>query len=176
MKIILSVILALFLVACSDSKDSKTQSKELVKTAKNMDVTVVTKDVTPKEKIAVKQSAPKVEEVVQKVQKTVVATVKPVEKKVKEVAAVATTTVAETKVDGAKIFMACSSCHGLHAEKQALGKSQVIQGWKVSKIEDALKGYKAGTYGSTMKGVMKGQVSKLSDAEIKAVATYISKL
>jgi cytochrome c553 len=84
----------------------------------------------------------------------------------------------EVKVapDGKKLYMACAACHGAKAEKSALGKSKVIQGWSVVKIEDALKGYKDGSYGGAMKGIMKGQASKLSDDEMAAVAEYISKL
>lgn len=60
--------------------------------------------------------------------------------------------------------------------KKALGKSQIIKGWDAKKIEDALHGYKNGTYGKAMKGVMKGQVARLSDADIKAVSKYISSI
>ena len=70
--------------------------------------------------------------------------------------------------DGAALFKKCQSCHGVKAEKKALGKSQVIAGWDAAKIEAALKGYKAGTYGGPMKGVMKGQVARYSDADLKS--------
>ncbi len=78
--------------------------------------------------------------------------------------------------DGADTFKRCTACHGIKAEKKALGKSAIIQGWEAKKIITALHGYKDGTYGGAMKGVMKGQVSHLSDAEIEAVATYIETL
>ena len=75
---------------------------------------------------------------------------------------------------GAAKFAKCVSCHGAKAEKKALGKSDVIAGWDVAKIEEALKGYKAGTRNDHgMGGVMKGQVAAYSDADIKAVAEYI---
>lgn len=77
--------------------------------------------------------------------------------------------------DGASLYKACASCHGASAEKAALGKSQIIKGWEATKIETALKGYKDGSYGGAMKGVMKGQVARLSDDDIKALADYISK-
>jgi len=79
--------------------------------------------------------------------------------------------------DGASIFKRCAGCHGAKGEKHALGKSAPIAGWPKAKVVEALKGYKAGTrnvYG--MGGVMKGQVAALSDADIEAVADYISKL
>jgi len=77
---------------------------------------------------------------------------------------------------GKNIFSACSGCHGSDGSKKALGKSQMIKGWDAQKVIDALNGYKAGTYGGVMKGLMKGQVTKLSDTEIEAVAKYISTL
>jgi len=73
-------------------------------------------------------------------------------------------------------FSTCAGCHGVNAEKKALGKSQIIQGWKSQKIVDALNGYKNGTYGGMMKGVMKGQVMSLSDADIQALAKHIEGL
>lgn len=72
-------------------------------------------------------------------------------------------------------FATCAGCHGQHAEKKALGKSAVIKGWSVDKITAALKGYKDGSYGGQMKGVMKGQAARLSDTDIKELATIISK-
>ncbi|MFT7004520.1 MAG: cytochrome c [Sulfurimonas sp.] len=75
--------------------------------------------------------------------------------------------------DGASIYKKCAACHGAHAEKKALGKSAVIQGWEVQRTVAALKGYKAGTYGGTMKGLMKGQVASLTDAEIEDVSKFI---
>jgi len=82
---------------------------------------------------------------------------------------------ASTKT-GAQIYMKCAGCHGQSAEKSALGKSQVIKGWESSKVTTALNGYKAGTYGGGMKDLMKGQVTGLTDNDIKLVSEYISKL
>ncbi len=72
-------------------------------------------------------------------------------------------------------YAACAGCHGQKGEKKALGKSAAITGWSVDKTVAALKGYKDGSYGGPMKGVMKGQVVRLSDADIKALAEQISK-
>ncbi len=79
------------------------------------------------------------------------------------------------KSSGMELFSKCVSCHGAKAEKSALGKSQVIAGWPKEKIIEALSGYQNGTYGSTMKGLMAGQVKGLSSDDIDALATYISK-
>jgi len=75
--------------------------------------------------------------------------------------------------DGATSYKKCSACHGVTGEKKALGKSAIIKGWDAQKTIDALNGYKAGTYGGPMKGLMKGQVAALDDAEIEAIAKYI---
>ncbi len=72
-------------------------------------------------------------------------------------------------------FATCAACHGAKAEKHALGKSKIIAGWSVKKVEHALKGYKAGTFGGALKGIMKGQASKLSDADMASLAKQISK-
>jgi len=78
--------------------------------------------------------------------------------------------------DAKKLFSKCAGCHGNKAQNKALGVSHVIAGWDAKKIENALHGYKAGTYGGAMKAVMQGQASSLSDSDIKALAEYISKL
>lgn len=78
--------------------------------------------------------------------------------------------------DGAALYKKCQSCHGAKGEKKALNKSQVITGWDAAKTEASLKGYKDGTYGGPMKGLMKGQVASYDDAKIAAVSKYISTL
>jgi len=70
---------------------------------------------------------------------------------------------------------ACAGCHGAHFEKHALGKSKIVKDLTHAQIATALKGYKHGTYGGPMKGVMKGQVAKYSDADLEAVAQTIGK-
>jgi len=77
---------------------------------------------------------------------------------------------------GENIYKACAGCHGQNAQKVALGKSQIIKGWSVKQTTDALNGYKLGTYGGDLKGVMKGQASGLSEEDIRLVSVYISKL
>ncbi len=70
----------------------------------------------------------------------------------------------------------CGGCHGASGEKAALGKSQIITGWEVAKTVEALKGYKDGSYGGAMKGLMASQVSSLSESDTNALAEHISKL
>ena len=79
--------------------------------------------------------------------------------------------------DGAALYAKCAGCHGQNGEKAALGKSAVIAGMDAAKVEELLKGYKAGTlnqYG--MGALMKGQVASMSDEDIKAVSEYIASL
>jgi cytochrome c-type protein NapB len=68
----------------------------------------------------------------------------------------------------------CVGCHGAHFEKHAMGKSKVVKDMSHADIVAALKGYKAGTYGGAMKGIMKGQVASLSDADMEAIADQIT--
>jgi cytochrome c-type protein NapB len=70
---------------------------------------------------------------------------------------------------------ACKGCHGQSWEKKALGKSKVVSEMSHADIAAALKGYKAGTYGGPMKGLMKGQVAKYSDADLEAFAQTVGK-
>ena len=75
--------------------------------------------------------------------------------------------------DGASSYKKCAACHGVNAEKVALGKSKVISAMSEKELTDAMNGYKDGTYGGPMKGLMKGQVAKLSADEISSLSAYI---
>ena len=70
---------------------------------------------------------------------------------------------------------ACAGCHGADFSKKALGKSKIVANLSHADIATALKGYKAGTFGGPMKGIMKGQVAKYSDADLDAFAQTIGK-
>jgi len=71
----------------------------------------------------------------------------------------------------AAIALASSAFAGVNAA----AKSKVVAEMTHAEIATALKGYKAGTYGGPMKGVMKGQVAKYSDADLEAFAQTIGK-
>lgn len=77
--------------------------------------------------------------------------------------------------DGAALYKKCASCHGAAGEKPALGKSKIIKDMSAAQITTALKGYKDGSYGAAQKGLMKGQVASLNDAQIAAIAAFIAK-
>jgi len=70
---------------------------------------------------------------------------------------------------------ACKCCHCQDWSKAALGKSKNGSTMSHADIATALKGYKAGTYGGPMKGLMKGQVAKYSDADLDAFSATIGK-
>ena len=76
----------------------------------------------------------------------------------------------------ADLYKKCAGCHGVHGEKKAMGKSKVSHNMSADEIKTALHGYKDGTYGGAMKGLMKGQVRTLDEAQIDSLSTYISSL
>ncbi len=60
----------------------------------------------------------------------------------------------------------CKSCHGVDFEKAALGKSKVVRDMTKAEVTEALIGYKDGTYGGSMKNMMKSHVVKYSDEQL----------
>ena len=115
-----------------------------------------------------KSTAPVVKDIankVKEVQKNVVEASDPIIKKVQQVV---------QNTDANKLYKKCASCHGLNGEKKALNKSAIIKNWNAQQIEEALLGYKNGSYGGAMKGVMKAQVTKLTENEINALSNHIA--
>ena len=201
MKSISSLFVALFLLGCSQEATQEQTKESNVSQANPQEKTIQAPISTPAEKTPATIAKPEElnvsaplqkiaevnttaikEEVIKKVDTQVATAVaKETQKSQTEVKREIQKRVEKTKtevttVDGAAIYKMCASCHGQNAEKKALNKSQVIQGWESKKIVAALKGYKDGTYGGAMKAMMKGQVSKLSDADMEAVAKHISQL
>jgi len=78
--------------------------------------------------------------------------------------------------DGAALYKKCAGCHGVQGEKKALGKSKVINAMNKADLVTALKGYKDGSYGASMKALMKGQVAALSDQDVDVLAEHITSL
>lgn len=151
-KTIYSSLAILLLSACSSEpiqkkeKSPLEQKVDIVKEAKTT-VASVNETIDTTEKI---------------VEDTVEKTVESVEKEIPSTASL--------------YLSSCSSCHGKSAEKPALNASAIIATWSSKKIQDALQGYKSGTYGGKMKGIMQGQIKPLSDSQIEALGDYISKL
>jgi len=63
---------------------------------------------------------------------------------------------------------ACKGCHGGNFEKKALGKSLIVSEMTKAEVNAAMVGYKDGSYGGPMKGIMKGQVAKYSVEELSS--------
>lgn len=77
--------------------------------------------------------------------------------------------------DGSVLYKKCAVCHGVQGEKAAFEKSKIIKDMSKDQISAALKGYKDGSYGGAQKGLMKGQVSSLTNDQISALAAHIAK-
>jgi len=74
------------------------------------------------------------------------------------------------------LYKSCKGCHGINAEKKALGKSKIISEMSEKELTSALMGYKDGSYGGAMKGLMKGQVAGLNKKDIVELSKYIVSL
>jgi cytochrome c553 len=85
---------------------------------------------------------------------------------------------AEKEKTGEELFKKCTACHGVKAEKNALGKANVLQGQKAEDIEKSLTQYKTvgGRNITGMGKIMESQVSTITKPEIKTLAEYISTL
>ncbi|MCK9491612.1 MAG: hypothetical protein M0Q24_05945 [Sulfurimonas sp.] len=173
MKIVLYALIGFLLIGCGD--DASTQNKVV---EKKTQVKEQVEENVESAKKAITETAQEVKETAQEVTKEVKEKAKEVTKELKETAKEAIEEVkqkvAVTK-DGSTLYKTCAACHGADASKAALGKSQIIKGWSAQKIADALNGYKSGTYGGAMKGLMSGQVKNLSPEDIEVLSQHISK-
>ncbi len=187
MKIAISLVVALFLLGCGqESKkevEANTTKVETSATVTPVAAVAATPAAPAKEAVVTNETADKVKTAVHDVaDKSKEVTNKAADSAKDVVTSMADTmtsmmpTTATPTASGENIYKVCATCHGQNGEKAALNKSQIIKGWSASKVANALHGYKADTYGSSMKGIMKGQASKLSDSDIQAVSEYISKL
>ena len=74
-------------------------------------------------------------------------------------------------------YAKCVGCHGADGKTKALGKSAVIAGQDKAALITSMNEYKAGTKNvAGMGALMKGQAASMSDADIEAVAEYLSHL
>ncbi|MFA5233662.1 MAG: c-type cytochrome [Sulfurimonas sp.] len=76
-----------------------------------------------------------------------------------------------------EIFEKCGICHGEKGQKRSMGVSRPIAGMSAVEIVKDLKEYKAGTRSTYGRGeMMQGQATKLTDAQMNAVAILIESL
>ncbi|MCO4844681.1 MAG: c-type cytochrome [Sulfurovum sp.] len=74
-------------------------------------------------------------------------------------------------------YAKCKGCHGADGKTKALGKSAVIAGQDKAALITSMNEYKAGTKNVAGMGMlMKGQAASMSDADIEAVAEYLSQI
>jgi len=87
-----------------------------------------------------------------------------------------TVTARKNRIQAPNVVKACMGCHGANFEKRALGKSKIVKNMSRANIITALKGYKNGSYGGTMKSLMFGQVQRLKNKDMDDIANYIISL
>jgi cytochrome c553 len=182
---VLSIVVAsLLLVGCGDSAtgaeakaatETTTEAVEKVATPKSAATEAKEAAAVAVEKAteAVKEKAAEVKEVVaEKASAAVEST--------KAAAATAVAVVTEAVAsgpDGKALYAKCVGCHGANGSTKPMGKDSVLKGQSAADLEIKMAGYKSGTLNAHgMGALMKGQVSGFSDADIKAVATYVSGL
>lgn len=82
--------------------------------------------------------------------------------------------VAQGLLFSSDLYKPCIGCHGANGETVANGVSKVIKNMSKEEFIAALKGYKDGSYGGKLKGLMKGQVTRLSEQDMESLADKIT--
>lgn len=80
--------------------------------------------------------------------------------------------------DGAKLFVekTCTACHGKDGKKPLMPDYPKIAGQNVKYIEKQMADIKSGARSNGNSAAMKGVMVIVSDAEIKDIAEYVSKM
>jgi len=184
MLIALSTAAVLVLAGCGNEQKTQMSVSSEAPKAQTQTAATETAAVSNKSEV-VKEAVAPVQERVQKAHEEAKQAVEKIEKKVtgaveeakqKVATAADEAKQAAPKADGATLFTKCAGCHGAKGEKHALGKSNIIAGQSKADLMKKIHGYQTGSYGGAMKGLMASQVKGLNDAEIDALADYISKL
>ena len=92
-------------------------------------------------------------------------------------AALASTS-AMAAADGAKLFTekTCNACHGPEGKKPLMPNYPRLAGQNAAYAEQQMKDIKSGARNNGQTAAMKGVMHLVDDAEIKALAEYLSKL
>ncbi len=155
-----------------DKKSAATEAKEAATTAVEK-----TKEAVAQKASEVKEAATKAVESVKEKASSAVDSAKAAAASAASAATAAVAAATASGPDGKAIFAKCAGCHGADGKTKAMGKAPLLAGQAEADLETKIKAYKAGTRNEHGMGMlMKGQVASLSDADIKAVATYISGL
>lgn len=80
--------------------------------------------------------------------------------------------------DGAKLFAekTCTACHGVDGKKTLMPDYPKIAGQNVKYLEKQMADIKSGARANGNSAAMKGVMVIVSDAEIKDIAEYVSKM
>ncbi|WIM06824.1 MAG: cytochrome c [Candidatus Nitricoxidivorans perseverans] len=80
--------------------------------------------------------------------------------------------------DGAKLYAekTCVACHGKSANKPLMPNYPKLAGQNAAYAEQQMKDIKSGARNNGNTAAMKGVMHLVSDAEIKELANYLSKL
>ena len=81
-------------------------------------------------------------------------------------------------LDGAKLYgeKTCNACHGVDGKKPIMPNYPKIAGQNAAYAEQQMKDIKSGTRNNGQTAAMKGVMHLVDDAEIKAIADYVSKM
>ncbi|MBZ0133631.1 MAG: cytochrome c [Rhodocyclaceae bacterium] len=81
-------------------------------------------------------------------------------------------------LDGAKLYQekTCVACHGKDAKKTLTPNYPKLAGQNAAYAEQQMKDIKSGARNNGQTAAMKGVMHLVNDAEIKALAEYLSKL
>lgn len=187
---VLSVVAAsLLLIGCGQEKAEQTKT-EVATPAKTETVAEKATKAVEATKEAATAAIEKTTQVAKDAKESVAQTATKAVEATKEAATVAVEKTAQVAKDikeavapkaeeavAPKAFAKCVGCHGKDGKMKALGKSEIIAGQSKADLVKKIGEYKAGTRNAVgMGALMKGQVSALSDADIDAIATYVSGL
>jgi len=80
--------------------------------------------------------------------------------------------------DGAKLYQekTCVACHGKDAKTPLMPTYPKLAGQNAAYAEQQMKDIKSGARNNAQTAAMKGVMHLVSDAEMKAIADYLSKI
>jgi len=175
------IVASLLLIGCGQEKSAETKAEVATPAKTETLAQKATKAVEATKEVA-NSAVAKAKEVVNDTATKAVETTKKVAtaaaEKTAEVAKDAKKAVAKVVAPASTAptaYSKCAGCHGKDGKMKALGKSEIIAGQAKADLVKKIGEYKAGTRNvAGMGALMKGQVAGLSDADIDAIATYVS--